>query len=69
MPGLKRHFAAISKQPSVAQTNLQIKLQGTTDIIDRFLLAGRQRPWKVGGPFDGADNTNTDTNTGGFGEI
>lgn len=61
-----KHIGLVTKKPGVAQTNLQIKLEGTTAIIDRFLLADRQAPWKVGGPFDGED-TDTDTDTGGGG--
>jgi len=47
----KQHIKIMSQKPAIAQTNLAIKLEGTTEIIDRFLLAGRQAPWKAGGPF------------------
>jgi len=47
----KTHLKPTTCKPQVAQTNLAIKLEGTTEIIDRLLLANRQRPWKTGGPF------------------
>lgn len=57
------HVSLISKRPSAAQiSNFQIKLETTTDIIDRLLLVPRQAPWKSTGPSGGGSNT-TDTNT------
>lgn len=56
------HLWTITKNPSVAQSNFSIKLEGTTDIIDRLLLAPRQAPWKATGPSgDGTDTTDTGT--------
>jgi len=58
-----KHLRAISQTPAVAQSNLQVKLEGTTLIIDRLLLVDRQAPWKVTGPTDG-DGTDTGTDGG-----
>ena len=66
----KKHLRLMSRKPEVAQTNLAIKLEGTTAIIDRFLLADRQAPWKVGGPFDGeAPDGGAGGGAGGIGGI
>ena len=56
-----KHIAFQTRTPSVAQSNLQIKLEGTTAMIDRLLLIDRQRPWKATGPTDGTDD---DADTG-----
>jgi len=58
------HVRCVSKRPQQAQiNNFQIKLESTTDIIDRLLLVPRQAPWKATGPSGGGTSTNTDTNT------
>lgn len=62
---MKRHLLNISRTPDSAQiSNFQAKLESTTAIIDRLLLAGRQQPWKATGPSGdgtGTDTTGTDT--------
>lgn len=65
----KKHLRLMSCKPEVAQTNLAIKLEGTTAIIDRFLLTDRQAPWKVGGPFDGEAPAGGGADGGGIGGI
>ncbi len=50
-----KHLRTITQTPAAAQSNLQIKLEGTTAMIDRILLADRQIPWKNAGPSDGGD--------------
>ncbi len=63
---IQRHIYAVSRSPQKATSNFQIKLESTTMIIDRILLAGRQSPWKAG-VFDGSNSgsgTSTGTNTG-----
>lgn len=58
------HLRRVTLETGVAAaSNFQIKLEGTTAIIDRLLLAGRQRPWKATGP-SGDTGTGTDTGTG-----
>ena len=58
-----KHVKLISQAPSNAQVStLQIKLDSVTVIFDRFLLAGRQQPWKATGPSGGG--TSVDTTTG-----
>lgn len=61
-----KHLRLISQTPAAAQSNLQVKLEGTTLMIDRILLADRQAPWKNTGPTvdgdgttGGTDGTNT----------
>lgn len=58
-----KHLRPITQTPAAAQSNLQIKLEGTTLMIDRILLADRQAPWKVTGPSDG-DGTDGGTDGG-----
>ncbi|MBI2422042.1 MAG: hypothetical protein HYV27_04360 [Candidatus Hydrogenedentes bacterium] len=58
---IQGHIARITKCPNVATSNFTIKLESTTEIIDRLLLANRQAPWKATGP---ADDSGTDTGTG-----
>jgi hypothetical protein len=58
----EKHLLLITRAPEKAQSNLQIKLEGTTAIIDRLLLVDRQAPWKATGPSDG---DGTDGGTGG----
>jgi hypothetical protein len=60
-----KHLKPITQLPPVAQiSNLQIKLEGTTQIIDRMLLADRQAPWKTGFRiFPGVEDTDTGTDT------
>lgn len=63
----KRHIKNLTHRPSRAQiSNFQIKLQATTDIIDRLLLAHRQAPWKATGPTLGetAGGVGTEITTG-----
>lgn len=45
----RTHLHCLSKVPSMAQSNFQIKLESTTEIIDRLLLVDRQAPWKAVG--------------------
>ena len=68
-----KHCAPVSRlragQP--AATNFTVKLEATTEIIDRLLLVPRQAPWKIV-PAPGSDtDTDIDTgvDTGGFGGI
>lgn len=58
-----KHVKMMSRKPSVAQSNLQIKLEGTTDMIDRLLLVDRQAPWKTGFRNLGDEDDTTDTGT------
>ncbi|HOV32421.1 MAG TPA: hypothetical protein PLX23_03560 [Candidatus Hydrogenedens sp.] len=56
-----KHIIRITVTPSLAQiSNFQIKLQATTDIIDRLLLVPRQAPWKATGPTGGTTGTTTE---------
>lgn len=55
-----KHLRLITQTPAAAQSNLQIKLEGTTAIIDRILLVDRQAPWKNAGPTVDGDGTGTD---------
>lgn len=58
-----KHLVPISQQPEHAQiSNFQIKLEFTTAVIDRLLLADRQSAWKIV-PGTGTD-VDTDTDTG-----
>jgi len=60
----RQHIYLVSKTPSVAQiSSLQIKLESTSEIIDRLLLVPRQQPWKATGPSGEDTDTDTDTNT------
>lgn len=60
-----RHITPITRVPASAQvSNFQIKLQATTDIIDRLLLIPRQAPWKATGPTEETTGTNTNVTTG-----
>lgn len=54
-----KHLRLISKTPAAAQSNLQVKLEGTTIMIDRILLADRQAPWKNTGSIGDDDGTDT----------
>ncbi len=60
------HIRSLSKAPSVAQiSNFQIKLEGTTDMIDVLLRAQSAVPWKVIRPIgEDGGGTDTDTDTG-----
>ncbi len=59
------HLRALSKTPAVAQSNFGIKLDTTTEMIDRLLLVPRQMPWKIVAVGDGTtDTTDTDIDTG-----
>ena len=59
----RKHLRLLSRTPEIAQSNFQVKLESTTQIIDRLLLADRQAPWKaVGG--EGDDDTDDDTTDG-----
>jgi len=61
----KRHIKKLTTIPSKAQvSNFQIKLQATSDIIDRLLLIPRQAPWKATGP-TGETTETTETTTPG----
>jgi len=60
-----RHISPLTKTPFLAQiSNFQIKLQATTDIIDRLLLVPRQAPWKATGPTEETTGTNTNVDIG-----
>ncbi len=59
-----KHLASISKvRVAPAQTVLEVKLQGITDIIDSLLLAQRSAPWKAFFPWPdgGTGGTGGDT--------
>ena len=57
-----KHLEPVSERPGHAQiSNFQIKLEFTTAVIDRLLLADRQSAWKIV-PGTGTD-TGTDTTT------
>ena len=59
-----RHMTAVSRVPATAQiSNYQIKLESTTAIIDRLLLAQRQQPWKSTGPSGTTSSTGTNAST------
>ncbi len=60
----KEHLKLITQTPEYAQlSNFQIKLETTTDMIDRLLLVPRQAPWKAIGIEGDDDDSGTDTNT------
>lgn len=62
---MKRHLRSVTRTPELAQiSNFQAKLESTTAIIDRLLLAGRQQPWKATGPSGDGTGTDTGTDTG-----
>jgi len=62
---MKRHLRSVTQSPELAQiSNFQAKLESTTAIIDRLLLAGRQSPWKATGPSGDGTGTDTGTDTG-----
>ena len=57
-----KHLAPVTQRPEHAQiSNFQIKLEFTTAVVDRLLLADRQSAWKIV-PGSGTD-TDTDTGT------
>lgn len=59
-----RHCSPVSRLRFVAPaTNYVVKLESTTQIIDRLLLIPRQASWKATGPVGNPDDT-TDTDTG-----
>lgn len=61
---MKRHVRNISQRPEAAQiSNLQIKLESTTTMIDQLLLVYRQQPWKAIGPTGNGSGNTTDTGT------
>ena len=61
----KSHLKTVSRTPEKAQiSNFQIKMESTTEIIDRLLLANRQAPWKATGPSGTTTDTDTGTDTG-----
>lgn len=63
---MTRHIRVISRAPECAQTsNLQIKLETTTSMIDRALLVYRQQPWKATGSSGTSTSTSTTTTTTG----
>lgn len=60
----EKHCSAVSRLRFVAPaTNYVVKLESTTEIIDRLLLIPRQAPWKATGPVGNPDETTT-TDTG-----
>lgn len=57
-----KHLSPVTTRPGHAQiSNFQIKLEFTTTVIDRLLLADRQSAWKIV-PGTGT-GTGTDTTT------
>lgn len=51
-----KHCVPVSRLrtgPGAAATNFTVKLEATTQIIDRLLLVPRQAQWKVTGIGDG----------------
>ncbi len=43
-----RHVRLVTQTPEQAQiSNFQVKLEFTTAVFDRLLLADRQSPWKI----------------------
>lgn len=62
---MKSHIRFVSKAPSCAQSNFQIKLQGILDIMDTLLLAQRQSAWKAFFPVGGADGESGGGDAGG----
>jgi hypothetical protein len=61
-----KHVRLVTKTPEQAQiSNFQVKLEFTTAVVDRLLLADRQSPWKIvpGGTI--IDDTD-DIDTGGI---
>jgi hypothetical protein len=60
-----KHLQPLTRQPGVAATNLQIKLESTTEIIDRLLLVPRQAMWKAVGEGSFGGTTTTGGTTGG----
>ncbi|HOC68947.1 MAG TPA: hypothetical protein PLL36_03600 [Candidatus Hydrogenedentes bacterium] len=61
---LFKHLSPVTQRPGHAQiSNFQIKLEFTTAVIDRLLLADRQSAWKIV-PGAGTDTTDTGTDTG-----
>lgn len=60
----EKHCTPVTRLRGVAQaSNYIVKLESTTQIIDRLLLVPRQAPWKATGP-SGEDTTDTTTDTG-----
>jgi hypothetical protein len=58
-----KHLSPVTQRPEHAQiSNFQIKLEFTTSVIDRLLLADRQSAWKLI-PGAGTDTNTTDTTT------
>lgn len=59
------HCKAVTRMRGAAQaSNYIVKLEATTQIIDRLLLVPRQAPWKSTGPTgEGTTDTGTDTGT------
>jgi hypothetical protein len=54
------HIVTLTTNPEQAQiSNFQVKLEFTTSVIDRLLLADRQAAWKIV-PGEGTD-TDIDT--------
>ncbi len=61
---MKRHVREISQRPEAAQiSNLQIKLESTTTMIDQLLLVYRQQPWKAIGPTGNGSSNSSSSNT------
>lgn len=59
-----RHCSPVSRlRVAAPATNYVVKLESTTQIIDRLLLIPRQAPWKATGPVGNPDDT-TDPDTG-----
>lgn len=57
-----RHIQSVTRTPGLAQiSNFQIKLEGTTEMIDILLRAERAAPWKVLRVIGDDDNTDTGT--------
>ena len=62
----QKHCLPVSRiRLALPASNYVVKLESTTQIIDRLLLVPRQAPWKATGPEGTADDTTTtDTGTG-----
>ncbi|MFP4502462.1 MAG: hypothetical protein ACLFTT_15810 [Candidatus Hydrogenedentota bacterium] len=63
-----RHCAPVSRLRGghTAATNFTVKLEATTEIIDRLLLIPRQAQWKVVPDPGTSTDTDTDFDTDGF---
>jgi len=69
------HLSPVTKRPCAAQiSNLQVKLEGITEMVDLVLLADRQSAFKTTfrfeeGTDDGDGGGGDNNNGGGLGDI